>query len=57
MNKAFLLIVVTALLGALGPAQTPEASPTPAQVTTPTAAAPAPVVTTTTPAQPVVPPG
>src|ERR1700688_4309042 len=56
MNKVFLLIVVTAVLGAPGFAQTPEASPTTDQINTPTAAAPAPVATTTTPAQPVVTP-
>ena len=50
MKRVFLLIVVTALLVTLGFAQTPAISPTPDQINTPTAAAPAPVETAVPPA-------
>ena len=52
MKKIFLQIVVTALLGALGFAQTPATSSTPDQINAPTAAAPAPVETAVPPAAP-----
>jgi hypothetical protein len=53
MKRLLTLIVVTAVLGALGFAQIPAASPA---TDPPTAAAPAPAATATTPAEPVVAP-
>ena len=56
MKRLLTLIVVTAVLGALGFAQIPAASPATDQINTPTAAAPAPAATVSTPAEPVVAP-